>query len=229
MSTPTRELESLTPSAVIELFMLDTTALGGTLYRFHAGTNGLKQPIVWQGNTYQNFPIQAEGFEWNGKGQVPRPVLRVANVTGLIGLLCLSTDDLLGATVTRKRTFAKYLDADNFSTGNPAADPTAEFPEDIYAIDRRSLENKYVVEFELASPLDALNVLLPRRQVIANVCTWRYRSAECGYAGGAVAKNDDTPTSDPNQDRCGKRIVSCGLRFGNDLPFGGFPAAGLIR
>jgi phage-related protein len=33
------------------------------------------------------------------------------------------------------------------------------------------------------------------------------------------------------QDACGKRLVSCQKRFGAnaELPFGGFPAAGLIR
>jgi lambda family phage minor tail protein L len=73
--------------------------------------------------------------------------------------------------------------------------------------------------------------MLPRRQVVQNVCAWRYRSAECGYTGGAVADINDQPTTDPARDQCGKRLASCKLRFGQyaELPFGGFPAAGLIR
>ena len=33
-------------------------------------------------------------------------------------------------------------------------DPTAEFPQEIYSIDRKSTENREIVEFELAAPTD---------------------------------------------------------------------------
>jgi lambda family phage minor tail protein L len=68
--------------------------------------------------------------------------------------------------------------------------------------------------------------VLPRRIITQNYCQWKYRSSECGYTGGAVAKVDDTPTSNLNEDVCGKRVSSCQLRFVNQsLPFGGFPGA----
>ena len=110
----TQDIQSLAPGSLIELFELDATALGGTITRFHAGTNGLLSSVVWQGNTYQPFPIEASGFEFNGQGQMPRPTLRIANVTGLLGAMVREYSDLLGAKVTRKRTLAKYLDAANF-------------------------------------------------------------------------------------------------------------------
>lgn len=73
--------------------------------------------------------------------------------------------------------------------------------------------------------------MLPRRQCVQNVCPWQYRSAECGYTGGAVADKNDQATTDVAQDRCGKRLTSCRLRFGAfaELPFGGFPGCGLVR
>jgi len=41
-----------------------------------------------------------------------------------------------------------------------------------------------------------------------------------------VAKANDTPTNNINEDVCGKRVSSCQLRFANtSLPFGGFPGA----
>ncbi|HBR1621211.1 TPA: phage minor tail protein L, partial [Klebsiella pneumoniae] len=51
------DIQSLSPSALIELFELDmsVTTSGGKLY-FHAGTNGLSQPIVWQGVSYEPWP-----------------------------------------------------------------------------------------------------------------------------------------------------------------------------
>ena len=235
MTTPqaiTSEIQKLAPSAVIEVFVLDTTNIGGDVYRFHAGTNGLRQRLVWQGQTYEPFPVQVSGFEFNGSGQMPRPKLVVANVTGLITAMVLLYQDLLGAKLTRKRTLAKYLDAVNFPDGiNPTADATAEFQDDIFFIDRKTLENRDVVEFELAAAFDLNGVRLPRRQIIQNVCPWKYRGAECSYTGTAYFDINDQPVASLALDVCGKRLASCEARFGvnNELPFGGFPAAGLIR
>ena len=228
----TSEIQKLAPSAVIELFVLDLSLFNEGVVRFHAGTNELCRQVVWQGNIYEPFPIQAEGFEFNGNGQVPRPKLKVANVTGSITALILSYQDLVGAKVTRKRTLLKYLDAVNFASGaNSTADPSAEFAEDVYFIDRKSRETRDVVEFELAAAFDLEGVSLPRRQIVQNVCPWQYRGAECGYTGTAYFNANDETVSSRAQDACGKRLVSCQKRFGAnaELPFGGFPAAGLIR
>jgi phage-related protein len=75
---------------------------------------------------------------------------------------------------------------------NPDADDTANFADDIYYIDRKSHEDRDMVEFELASSVDLAGVQLPRRQVIQNICTWQYRGAECGFTGAPVFDaNDD--------------------------------------
>lgn len=234
MSTPqaiTSEIQKLAPSAVIELFVLDTTGLGGDVYRFHAGTNGLLTPVVWQGNTYQPFPIQATGFDFSGKGQLPRPKLLAANVTGIVTALALQFQDLVGAKVTRKRTMAKYLDAANFPSGNPTADATAEFADDVFYIDRKAGENKDYVEFELAASIDVYGVQVPRRLIVQNMCPWKYRGSECGYTGTSYFDRNDSPVATSALDFCGKRLSSCKKRFGQaaELPFGGFPAAGMIR
>jgi len=163
---------------------------------------------------------------------VPRPRLRVANVTGAITALVLTYQDLVGAKITRKRTLAKYLDAVNFEGGvNPTADPLAEFADDVYYVDRKSRETRDVVEFELAASFDLEGVTLPRRQIVQNVCPWRYRGSECGYTGMAYFDANDQAVGSSSLDVCGKRLSSCKARFGQnaELPFGGFPAAGLIR
>ncbi len=228
----TTEIQKLAPSAVIELFVLDLRLFNEGVVRFHAGTNELRRQVVWQGNVYEPYPILVEGFEFTGNGQSPRPKLRVANVRGTITALILSYQDLIGARIMRKRTLAKYLDAVNFSSGtNPTADATAEFADDVFFVDRKSKETREVVEFELAASFDLEGVSLPRRQIVQNVCPWSYRGAECGYTGTAYFNaNDETVTSSV-LDVCGKRLSSCQKRFGThaELPFGGFPAAGLIR
>lgn len=226
------EIQKLAPSAVIELFVLDLSLFGQGMVYFHAGTNALQQRVVWQGKAYDAFPIQVDGFEFNGNGQIPRPKLKVANVTGAITALVLTYQDLVGAKITRKRTLAKYLDAVNFPGGvNPTADPSAEFADDIYYIDRKSRETRDVIEFELAASFDLEGVNLPRRQIVQNVCPWRYRSSECGYTGTHYFDANDQRVTANSQDICGKRLSSCQVRFGqaSELPFGGFPAAGLFR
>lgn len=347
------ELQSSAPSAIIELYELQLDSQihnSTTIYRFHAGVNavGTNADIVWAGNTYQQLPIEAEGFEYTGNNQLPRPKLRVSNILGTITALITATP-LEGAKVTRIRTMARYLDTANFpsrrnlltttsdfsgtwlhgaslssyftatpsnvyapdgtisamqfvststtaqglflrasqsftaatyttslyvyvpsqtgvtswglvldaadsantatsaaqtlfdqwvrvslpitytatrafldfnirrngsaptaagftfhawgaqhETGttltdyqpvtatwsqNPygAPDPTAEFPREIYYIDRKSVETRDVVEFELAAAFDLVNVRAPKRQCISNICQWKYKSSECGY------------------------------------------------
>lgn len=190
MTTPTTitsEIQKLEPSAIVELFELDLTDLDGDIYYFHAGTNGLRANITWQGQVYTRYPIEAEGFEYNGNGQLPRPKIRVSNLLGSITSILLVYNDLLGGKLTRKRTLKKYLDAVNFTGGvNPDEDTTAEFIDDVYYIDRKSNENKSLVEFELSASIDLVGVNLPRRQIVQNVCSWAYRGTECGYTGAPV-------------------------------------------
>lgn len=224
--------QRLEPGAIVELFEVDLTPFGGELLRFHAGTNALRQNVVWQGNTYTAFPIQASGFEFNGQGQAPRPKLLVANVIGSITALVLQYDDIVGAKVTRIRTLAKYLDAVNFPGGsNPTADPGAEFPRDVFYVDRKVTETNELVEFELSPAMDVTGVALPRRQIVQNICVWRYRGAECGWTGTTYFNSSDQSVGTLAQDVCGKRLSSCKARFGQfaELPYGGFPAAGLVR
>lgn len=228
----TSEIQKLAPSSIIELFEIDATVVGGTIYRFHAGKNELTGDIVWNGATYNAFPIDASGFEWSGKGQLPRPTLRVSNVLGTITALVLQYDDLAGVKVTRIRTLQKYLDAVNFAGGsNPTADPTAEFPRDIYYVDRKSGETRDLVEFELSASLDLAGIALPRRQIIQNYCPWKYRGSECSYTGTSYFDINDNAVGSAGLDVCGKRLSSCRLRFGQYavLPYGGFPAAGLLK
>ena len=178
MAIPVSELQKINPSSLIELFTvtLDSSLHGATtVYRFHAGSNmNSSGELIWDGNSYQRFPVKAEGFEFTGKGQIPRPKFTVSNALGTItALMALvnqttSGNDLTGAKFTRIRTLARYIDAANFTGGtNPFGTPdtSSKLPDEIYFIDRKLSENIDFVEFELVSELDLLNLRLPRRQV----------------------------------------------------------------
>jgi hypothetical protein len=80
-------------------------------------------------------------------------------------------------------------------------------------VDRKANENRAAVEFELASKFDLVGVMLPRRQIIANVCQWAYRGGECGYNGTDYYDINDNKVASSGSDVCGKRLSSCNVRF----------------
>ena len=97
MTVPVSELQKLAPSAIIELFEIHlVTAIHGanTVFRFHAGTNAVNNGnIVWAGNSYQAFPVEATGFEYNGNGQLPRPKLVISNVLRFVTSILLVVNE----------------------------------------------------------------------------------------------------------------------------------------
>lgn len=232
-----RDLQSLQPSALVELFELDMSSFGAGVVFFHAGTNELCQPVVWKGVTYQPYPIKAEGFELSGSGALPKPKITVSDIGGFVSALTRDYDDLVGAKLTRRMTFARYLDAINYSSGNPSANPDAGFDDEIWWVNQKTSEvaGEYVV-FELASILDVQGLKLPGAQVM-RICRWQYRvwtgasfdyvQASCPYAGSAMFDVNNRPVQSGALDVCDHRLSGCAARYGPSaiLPFGGFPAA----
>jgi len=229
------ELAKLNPSAIIELFELhlDNTLHGSTdVYRFHAGANAdVDGNVVFNGNTYTRIPVKADGFEFTNTGTLPRPTLTISNLDGTMTTLLLlvnattAGNDLGGAEVRRIRTLKKFLD------GESTADPNAKFPDERWYVDRKANESRDSVTFELASKFDLAGQKLPKRQIVANVCQWIYRSSECSYTGTDYYDVNGNEVDTEAEDVCGKRVASCKLRFGNtaELPFGSFPGAGLTK
>ena len=229
------ELAVLSPNAIIELFelTLDNSLHGSSdTYRWHAGSNAdISGNIVWNGNQYSRQPVIAQGFEYSNTGSLPRPTFTVSNLTGTITTLLVLVNattpgnDLGGAKVKRIRTLKKFLD------GQGTADPYATFPEEIWYIDRKTKEDRLEVAFELASKFDQPGSILPKRQLIANICQWEYRSSECSYTGSNYFDINDGSVGSLAADRCGKRLSSCKKRFGEagELPFGSFPSVGLTK
>lgn len=237
-------LHSLSPDTIVTLFKLDATEQGAGILYFHPGVNELNTDIIFDNQIYYRYPLEASGFEWTSSGSLPRPTLRIANLDGVVTALSMQHRDFLGATLYRIRTFVKYLDATNFSSGvNPLADPAVRFPDEIWTIDRKSKENRDLIEFELSAAFDVSGVQLPRRQCIQNSCTWKYRrwdtttnswkvgEPSCPYTGINMYNIHDIQVYVNTEDTCSKTLSSCEKRFGTNaqLPFGGFPGVGLIR
>ena len=135
MTLPISELQQTNPSAIIDLYELELVeglhyATGNplgieTVYRWHSGVAQNSQgELIFNGNTYSQMPIEAEGFDYKGSSQkssLPRPTLRVSNLLSTVSTILAEINgvtphnDLIGAKVTRFRTMAKFLSISNFS------------------------------------------------------------------------------------------------------------------
>lgn len=138
MTLPISELQQTNPSAIIDLYELELVeglhyATGNplgieTVYRWHSGVAQNSQgELIFNGNTYSQMPIEAEGFDYKGSSQkssLPRPTLRVSNLLSTVSTILAEINgvtphnDLIGAKVTRFRTMAKFISASNFSGQN---------------------------------------------------------------------------------------------------------------
>lgn len=247
--TITADHQKLEPGSAVCLIEVDGTAFGADVLYFHnhaipytaaeiqaAGTDEAKlpgKPIFWQGIRYDAWPCKIEDIESNGDGTAASPKLSVANLDGSISALCRMYEDMKQAKVTIHDTYTHYLDAVNFPGGNPTANPAAETVE-VFYVDSKSAENETTVQFKLSSPVDVTGQKLPARQM-TNRCKWclegQYRGADCGYTGTRYFDKFGNPVDNPAADECSGTVNGCKLRWGPDaqLPFGGFPAIGLIR
>lgn len=242
-STPKFEqhVRSSELTAPIELIELDATLLGGPIYRFApmpivdfiSGTANMTS-ILWNGFSWPPFPLESSEWAWDGMGAMPTPHIKVGNVNAYFTAANIEFGDLLGVYLTRFRTFEKFLD------GKPDADPNAQFPPEIYRVERKISQNNSIVEWELSNDLDHAAALLPGRIVLKNACTHIYRTwnpltssfdysqATCPYTGSAYFTSNGAATSNPADDMCSKKLGNgCKARFGqNPLPTRAFPGAG---
>lgn len=221
---------SPTRGGLVTLYELDARDLGDTeVRRFTRDTVGGTNAIVFNSFTYVPIDIEADGFEWGGSGAPPTPTLRISNVSMFAGVLVRQFGDLVGATLTRIRTYEDFLD------GGATPDPTMTFPIDIFRVERKVSHNKIFIEFELAVFFDQEGLKLPNRQCIRDTCTHIYRryvpetdsfdylKATCPYTGTAYFKRDGT-VGLKSEDVCGKRLSNCSQRFGSaTLPTRSFP------
>ena len=221
---------------LVTLYQLDATKYGAaTVWYFTQSVNG-GAPVFFNSQEYTPIDIKAEGFDISTEGTMPRPKLAVSNVDNTLAAEVISYKDFLGCKLTRIRTLSKYLD------GGSMADPTVEFPRDIYIIQQKVSQNKQAIQWELVAKTDLENLKIPKRQVLRDTCThsYRYYSAgafiytdvSCPYTGASYFKASGAVTSDPAEDVCGRKLSDCKLRYPLDsdqLPTRAFPMVARTR
>lgn len=225
-----KESSQLSQDAIIEMFELDLQSLGLGIFRFSpTHSSGV---VTFEGQEYPPAPIQADGFQWDGSGPLPRPNLTIAAKDLYFLNTVVDMDDLVGQPVKRIKTFRKYLD-DGTHPGTGA-----KFSDENYVIERKASQSRHMLKFELSTKLDQQGTQIPNLKIIRDSCVQKYRvwtergfeyvGASCPYAGGNFFKTNGDPTSNPEEDACGKRISDCKARFGANavLPRLAFPGVG---
>lgn len=161
-----RELNSLTPDAIVELFEFDTTPIietptGSDSY-YYTNTNvGLEGSITWDGETYTPFPFEFSSIESKADGSaLVRPTLTVSNINEVFFAAFLLLGDLSGVSVTRTVTCFKYTD-----TGSEP-DTLAVLSVDSFVVVKKVTQNKFSIVYELGTSLDRPGLLLPRRLIL---------------------------------------------------------------
>lgn len=229
--------QSLQPDAIVSLFTFDATSEGGPVLYFVQGRETNGDPIVFGGITYQPVDCEFSGLEVSGMGALPTPRMKLANHGSVFQSLINTYGDMLGCTLMRVRTFARFLD------NGSAPDPNAYFGPDMFRVERKSTENSVEIEWELSASIDQEGKQLPGRTVVRDTCMWRYRrfdpvsgtfdyaKAQCPYVGSSYFDINDEPVADPALDKPSRRISCCEKRFGvgQPLPFGGFPGVARVR
>lgn len=170
--TSTVAKESVKPATypLVELFELDTTlcdAIQGQVYYFTPMTNytapftGTPEDYVkFGGITFIPFPIEASGWEYTVDGAPAKPTLSVSNVSKFLQSAVAALGDLVGARLTRIRTFANFLD------GAIDADSGQHYPKDIFYVDQKTSQTKSQITWSLISSVERGGVQLPLRQIL---------------------------------------------------------------
>lgn len=132
----------------LKLFELETA---GTIFYF---TPHLDQTdIVYNGNVYTPLPVELSDNRSSADAPA-RPKLTLSNLNKFL-FLAVVQDDLVGATLTRKRTFQEFLN-----------DPSMYLHEERFIITQVLALTHQFITLQLGVPIDRNTVKLPRKMIL---------------------------------------------------------------
>ena len=171
-----------------------------TIYNYDGNNNNLyyaeyDSDVVYNGATYYKLPITHDYVGENTQGTIDAIEVTVSNVS---------------------REIQAYLELYEFRNkkveitivwANQLSDAAA-FLKDTYYIDSIDATEQGV-QFTLTSKFDVMVMTIPNRKYSRNYCSWKFKSAQCGYAGSGTS--------------CNKTFQQCEV-YSNILRYGGFPS-----
>lgn len=181
-------------NAPISLFIVHDYDGQGTNLRFAA----CDEDIVFDGQTYQKFPINYDVIGENTGGAIDIVRVTLGNVSRYIQALFEDPNiELRGKKVTIKTVWADKLD-----------EPDCHI-DDIYYIDSYSADQENA-EFILSSKFDVQKIMLPGEVYLRGHCRYKtFKGTRCGYTGAET--------------ECDRTWQRC-KELGNQQRFGGFPS-----
>lgn len=144
-------------SPYVELFKLDASVLGGSVYYFSNQLGPTGGAVTFAGQAYQAIPIMGQGFDVTSNGTMPKPTITISNVEGMLLGAVISLGDLVGAQLTRMHTFAKFLD--DGSSPNTAAYIGPEK----WIVEQKIHHDKNYIQWQLTTSIDRLGFRFGRQ------------------------------------------------------------------
>jgi len=146
----------------IEFFDIDATGIGGLLYHFapsldYDEVTGVTSMFNFDGVNYEPIPLKLTGVTSSTTGAPPTPTLTVSNITKRLLSAIIDLEGLVGATVTRHRTFSEYVPTNE------------ELPTQHFIISQVMKINREQLTFKLNLPIDFEGTRLPFRTVLKDV------------------------------------------------------------
>ncbi len=161
MTTFDQHIRQFNLGRFVVLYQIDTTVVGGTdvLY-FTPMTDGNDAELVFDSQAYKAIPVSSNGWDWTSDGAPPQPRIRVDNTNKYFFSYVVGLGDLVGAPVTRIRTYEHFLD------GQPDADVNATYAKDKMIIKAKVEHNREFIEWQLIHQMERPGLKLPGRQIL---------------------------------------------------------------
>jgi lambda family phage minor tail protein L len=150
-----------TDDGLVDLFTLNATSIGGSLYHFspHCYSNGTL--LSWGGISFTLIPIGIDGFQEKSTAtDLPQPTLTVSNVGGVLLAPVVALGDLVGATMTYHKVYASNLDDGD----NPDASKFVDVGS--WTITQKMSQTNQSIQWQLSCPLDLPGMMFPVRQIL---------------------------------------------------------------
>ena len=139
----------------------------GSTYIFNqADATNNNHPLLIKSDAGGNETVVVSGTAGNAGATVTYQPVYPSAPTDL-RYYCSVHGNAMGNTITMNNpnTIQQQTTTSSTTQTNPygTPDPTAEFPQEIYFLDRKVTENRDIVTWEAQSALDLINVKLPKR------------------------------------------------------------------
>lgn len=198
----TRELLSLEPTAMVELFIIipnsNSNSTKDHVYIHNGSVYG--GSIIFNNKKYEPVAMDFDGFESKTSARPNRPTLKISNRRYFVSdILQGVADDLRVTEVVRIKTFVRFLDDANFEGNTNPFGPQPNGGDSVvnqkFIVSQKLLENKEFVQVELTTPVDVDSKSINQRRVFAKYCPFEYRGNGCRYAGPPVNQESGRPFS----------------------------------